>query len=194
MDRTADELAGVVDLFGGLTSAELETALEEVAYRADGQSVDREATAAAVEAAIEDYALIRYEPTTPPLADLEQPLLVPGPTAFPYTPDHAEDVPHILDVPVRHPDRAAVGSAAERRFRRDVEVALTAESAAGARVDGVDDTTRGSGGVAETATNGDASDRRSLEFLLDLSYDLEAWAPVDLAAERDRLETALEEG
>ncbi|WP_254767242.1 DUF7109 family protein [Salinilacihabitans rarus] len=158
MDATADELAGVVDLFGGLTPTELERALSEVAFRADGQSVDAEAATAAVEAALDSFALVRYE-TEAVAAD--EPLLVAGPTAFPSIPEHAEDLPHILDVDRRRLDREALGEAARERFVDAVEAAL------------------------------DAGDVDRARTLLDASYDLEAWAPLDLAAERERLERGL---
>ncbi|MXV60997.1 hypothetical protein GS429_02770 [Natronorubrum sp. JWXQ-INN-674] len=161
MNATADELAGVVDLFGGLTRPELERALSEAAFRADGQSVDETALEAAIDDALESFALVRHVRTR----DGErQSLLVAGPTAFPSVPEHAEDVPHILDVERRRLDREALGETARERFVEAIEDAVDA---------------------------GDANDDR-IRHLLDVSYDLEAWAPVDLAAERDRLEAALE--
>ncbi|WP_254763078.1 DUF7109 family protein [Natrinema marinum] len=170
MDATADELAGVVDLFGGLTRAELERALAEAAYRADGQSLDDEALEGAIETALESFALVRYDPergsdaaADGAGADGAEPLLVAGPTAFPAVPDHAEDVPHILDVQRRRLDREALGEAARERFVAAAEDAVAA---------------------------GDADRIRTL---LDISYDLEAWAPVDCTDERTRLEDALEE-
>ncbi|OVE84551.1 DUF7109 family protein [Natronolimnobius baerhuensis] len=157
MDATADELAGVVDLFGGLTRAELERALSEAAYRADGQSVDGDALEVALEEARSSFALLEYD-----RADGD-PLLVAGPTAFPTVPAHAEDVPHILDVERRRLDRDALGEQARVEFQDAVDDAVAAS----------EDTTR-------------------LHDLLDISYDIEAWAPVDLADERDRLEAAIE--
>ncbi|SER57014.1 DUF7109 family protein [Natrinema salaciae] len=165
MDATADELAGVVDLFGGLTRAELERALAEAAYRADGQSVDDGALEAAIDDAVESFALVRYDSgdeDSPSTADGD-PLLVAGPTAFPAVPDHAEDVPHILDVERRRLDREALGRTARERV---IEAA---------------------GEAVETA------DAERIRTLIDVSYDVEAWAPVDLTDERTRLEDALEE-
>ncbi|ELY89182.1 hypothetical protein C483_14575 [Natrialba hulunbeirensis JCM 10989] len=159
MNATADELAGVVDLFGGLTRAELERALSEAAYRADGQSVDEDALETAIEEALASFALVRYDSDA---SEADAPLLVAGPTAFPTVPDHAEDVPHILDVESRRLDRDALGETAHDRFATAVDRALT---------------------------DGDAG---RLQTLLDISYDLEAWAPLDLAAERDALSEALE--
>jgi len=92
----------------------------------------------------------------------DQPLIVAGPVAFPTLPDGARDLPHILDVPERSIDRDRLASAAERRFRRDASQAVA------------------------------ANDRDRIEALLDVSYELEAWAPVDLAETRERLDDALE--
>ncbi|QLG50459.1 DUF7109 family protein [Natrinema halophilum] len=166
MDATADELAGVVDLFGGLTHDELERALAEAAYRADGQSVDDTALEAAIEAALESFALVRYDPArkSDATADADgEALYVAGPTAFPSVPESAEDVPHILDVERRRLDRTMLGEAARDRF-----VAAADEAVA-------------------------AGDDARCRTLLDVSYDLESWAPVDLTDERTRLEDALEE-
>ncbi|ELY74827.1 hypothetical protein [Natrinema pallidum] len=158
MDATADELAGVVDLFGGLTRAELERALAEAAYRADGRTVEDAALAAAIDEAVESFALVRYAPD----ADGEA-LLVAGPTAFPTVPEHAEDVPHILDIEPRAPDREALGETARERV---LEVADEAVA---------------------------AGETERIKTMIDVSYDIEAWAPVDLTDERRRLEDALEE-
>ena len=157
MDATADELAGVVDLFGGLTRPELERALSEAAFRADGQSVDESALETAIDDALESFALVRYERPH----QNAQPLFVAGPTAFPSVPPHAEDVPHILDVDPRNPDRDALGETARKQFGEQLEAAI------------------------------DAGDDDRIEHLLDVSYDLEAWAPIDLATERHRLEAAI---
>ncbi|QSW98209.1 DUF7109 family protein [Haloterrigena alkaliphila] len=159
MDATADELAGVVDLFGGLTRPELERALSEAAFRADGQSVDDAALEAAIDDALESFALVRHERHD---GGEDRPLLVAGPTAFPSVPDHAEDVPHILDVDRRRLDRDALGETAREEFAAAVETAV------------------------------DDGDEDRLAVLLDVSYDVEAWAPVDLASEQERLEAALE--
>lgn len=166
MDATADELAGVVDLFGGLTREELERALAEAAYRADGQSVDDDTLDTAIEAALESFALVRYDPASgsDAVANTDgEALFVAGPTAFPSVPEHAEDVPHILDVERRRPDRQPLGDATRDRFVAAVEEAIAAGDGARCRT------------------------------LLDVSYDLEAWAPVDLTDERTRLEDALSE-
>ncbi|CCQ33252.1 hypothetical protein HLRTI_001883 [Halorhabdus tiamatea SARL4B] len=92
----------------------------------------------------------------------EEPLLVVGPVAFPTLPEGARDLPHILDAPDRSIDRDRLATAAERRFRRDAGQAVA------------------------------AGDPDRIETLLSVSYELEAWAPVDLAETRDRLDDALE--
>ncbi|WP_299264015.1 DUF7109 family protein [Halorientalis sp.] len=89
------------------------------------------------------------------------PWLVPGPVAFPELPEDATDLPHILDVPDRTVDRDRLGAAAEERFRADTARAVA-----------------------------DGNDDRMRE-LLDASYELEVWGPVDLASARERLDDAL---
>jgi len=97
------------------------------------------------------------------LLELEdESLLVVGPVAFPSLPEGARDLPHILDVEERSVDRERLATAAERRFRRDAGQAVAAD------------------------------DRERIERLLDVSYELEAWAPVELAETRERLDDALE--
>lgn len=107
--RDPDELAGVVDLFGGLTRDELERALRELAFRDGDEAADAD-VADAVEAARRDLALVAVE------RDGDD-LLVPGPTAFPVLPDGGEDLPHILDVTERDVDRAVAGRAAAEHLR-----------------------------------------------------------------------------
>jgi hypothetical protein len=89
--------------------------------------------------------------------------LAPGPAAFPTLPDGADDLPHIMDVERRSVDREAAAAAAEERFR---EVAARAVAEAG-------------------------EDR--LRELLDVSYELEAWGPVDVDDARDAIDRALPE-
>ncbi len=160
MDATVDELAGVVDLFGGLTRTELERALTEAAFRADGRTVDETALSETIDRALDSFGLVRYE--RPGGGDDAEPLLVAGPTAFPSVPEHAEDVPHILDVEPRRLDRAMLGERVAKRF----------ETAA--------------------ATAVDTSETERIRHLIDVSYDIEAWAPVELRDERQLLEGCLE--
>ena len=168
----ADELAGVVDLFGALTPAELTTALVELAYRQRGD-VDEEgvtdAAKAAISQAVERYHLVAY-PTTDaaseddqsatPGGDAEERLTV-GPVSFPTLPAEADDLPHILDYPTRSVSREDLAQAVEGRLRGDAARAVAA---------GDDDRVR---------------------ELLDVTYDLEAWAPVDVSEVRLRLDDAL---
>jgi hypothetical protein len=154
-EATYDELAGVVDLFGALTRTELERALDELAFKR-GQATDREALSATVSDAIERYYLVEYE-----TGDDRETLLAVGPVAFPTLPEHAEDLPHILDVSSRRVDREALAPQVRDRFRAD---------------------------AAKAVDEGDA-DR--IQQLLDVSYDIEAWGPIDVAEERDRLDDAL---
>jgi hypothetical protein len=156
MRLTGDELAGVVDLFGALPPTTLEQGVRELAFRR-GQEFDAEAHATAVEAAVDGYRLVRVTKTT----ESEEPLLTPGPTAFPELPEGAEDLPHILEAEQRNLDRGTVGTAAEQRLRAE---------------------------AARAVANGE-HDR--VTTLLDVSYDLEAWAPVEIGDIRDRLDAAL---
>lgn len=177
MELTADELAGVVDYFGGLTRAELDRALEEAAFRAGDEQVDTEALETVIEEAIETFALVRYR--TAEDRDPES-LLVAGPTAFPQIPPGGEDVPHILDVDRRRVDRTALGEAVVEQFEAAVRTEL------GAGDEGEGDT------VGREAADDVDPDR--VRQLLEVSYDIEAWAPVDVTAERERLDAALEDG
>jgi hypothetical protein len=111
-----DELAGVVDLFGAMTRAELGDALGELAFKR-GKSVDEATVDAAVDDALAGYYLVAVDRdgTT---------LLAPGPVAFPTLPDGAEDLPHILGVPERSVAPATLAETAERRFRADAARAV----------------------------------------------------------------------
>ncbi|MFB6297042.1 MAG: hypothetical protein ABEH56_00815 [Salinirussus sp.] len=96
-------------------------------------------------------------------AETTESLLVTGPAAFPVLPEGGADLPHIMDVPDRRPGAEAVAEAAERQFRADAAAAV------------------------ETGESGRIAD------LLDLSYELEAWGPVDLHRTRERLDDARED-
>jgi len=177
LDVDGDALAGVVDLFGALTRAELRRALEELAFKRGTEPPDPEV----VDRAIERYALVAHGPgeeasgsgTEVPEGegtdesehrsegDHGRELLVPGPSAFPSLPPGTEDLPHIMDVPSRTVDREAIGRAVEARYRADVARAL--------------------------ASGDDALVGR----LLDVSYDLDAWG-LDLSELRARLDDARE--
>jgi hypothetical protein len=66
-----------------------------------------------------------------------------------------------MDVEDRYVDRERVGEAAEERFRADTARAVADE------------------------------DEERMAALLDVSYELEAWAPVELGEARERLDDAL---
>ncbi|WP_232700912.1 DUF7109 family protein [Halobacterium wangiae] len=138
-----DELAGIADLFGGLTREELDDALAELAFK---RGEEFENSDAAVEAALRDYYLVAVESG-------DETLLVPGPVAFPDLPENAGDLPHIMDVERRSVDRDALADAVRERLEAD---------AAG------------------------ADDERA-RALVDVTYDAEAWAPVELGGVRQRL-------
>ncbi|AHF98751.1 hypothetical protein HALLA_07665 [Halostagnicola larsenii XH-48] len=167
MDATADELAGVVDLFGGLSRDELERALSEAAFRADGSSIDEHALSEAIDDGLESFTLLECPAervTTDETAlDPETTFLVSGPAAFPTVPEYAEDVPHILDIDRRRFDRGVLGRAARERFTDAVEAAL----------------------------DGETDDDR-LRDLLEVSYDIETWGPVELSDERAHIEEGLD--
>ncbi|WP_135819812.1 DUF7109 family protein [Halostella litorea] len=87
--------------------------------------------------------------------------LFAGPTAFPTLPANAEDLPHIMDVPERRVDREALGEAVRVRVAADAEAAIA---------DGDED---------------------RMASLLDVCYDVEAWAPVSLDDTRAALDRRL---
>lgn len=165
-DRTRDELAGVVDLFGGLTRDELADALVELAFKR-GQDVNEDAVEATIEDAIHDYYLVEVpehyvlddavESDDPDDVDH---ILVPGPVAFPALPEGAEDLPHILDASRRDLDRDVLGAAIVNQLRGEVD---------------------------------DADGERARD-LIDVTYDAEAWASVDLGDVRDTLESRVDGG
>jgi len=147
MELTGDELAGVVDLFGGLTREELRAACSELAYRREG---DADAVDADVSGAERAYRLVAVEGD-------DRTLLVPGPTAFPALPEGAEDLPHMLDVERR--------SVKEERALAAVTEQLRADAASAVQ----------------------SGDEERVEELLDVTYDVEAWANTELRELRERL-------
>ncbi|WP_327052151.1 DUF7109 family protein [Halomicrococcus gelatinilyticus] len=150
MSRTRDELAGVVDLFGALTRAELAEGLAELAFK-QGKSVDESAFDSVIDRAVEDYYLVEADHD-------DETVLVPGPVAFPSVPENGEDLPHIMDVPDRDVDRTGLGERTCDRLRSEAEAAA------------------------------EAGDEERAGYLIDVSYDLEAWAPVDTGDVRERLD------
>jgi hypothetical protein len=154
MRLSEDELAGAVELFGGLTRAELQQAVDELAFRA-GEEVPDDDVAAWIREALAGYHLVRYEPDGGPD---DRTLYVAGPRAFPEEPPHGEDLPHIMDVDRRAVDRTDLGEQVHARLTDDATAALAGDD-----------------------------DERAHE-LLDVSYDLEAWAPVECDDVRGRLD------
>ena len=96
------------------------------------------------------------------LLALDGDVLVSGPVAFPELPEGATDLPHILDAESRTIDRDRLAAVAQKRFRADAAAAV------------------------------EAGDSERIEHLLDISYELEVWAPVELDDARRRLDDALE--
>jgi hypothetical protein len=171
----ADELAGVVDLFGALSPPEVTAALAELAYRQRGAVDDDRLASLAAEAvawAVERYYLVEYAPGDGVDAAAERagadaddaetdPLVTVGPVAFPTLPDEAEDLPHILEFETRSVSRDSLARAVETRLRGDAARAVV------------------------------AADEARIQHLFDVTYDLEAWASVDVREVRERLEDAL---
>jgi hypothetical protein len=162
-----DDLAGVVDLFGWLTRAELSRALSELAFKQRAE-VDEDAIDAAIDLAVDEYALVPA-PSEALSGDGEadqtaaETALAVGPAAFPTLPEGAEDLPHILDVPGREVDRETLADAVLERLREE---------------------------AVEAIGEGDAE---RLETLADVTYDVEAWAPVDVDPVRTRILAEVDE-
>jgi len=154
MNVSPDELAGVVDLFGGLTRAELGEAVENVAAR-QGVAFDPAALEERIALARREYYLLVLEQEGATV-------FVPGPTALPTLPEHAEDLPHMMDVPERAIDRERLAEAAHERLAEDAERAIA------------DD------------------DRERIETLIDVCYDAAAWGAVEVAPIRECLLDSLD--
>jgi len=88
-------------------------------------------------------------------------LLTVGPAAFPTLPPNAEDLPHILDYEKRAVDRDRLAEQVQTRLKAEADEAVAADDA----------------------------DRAAV--LLDVSYDLEAWATVETDAIRASLSATL---
>ncbi|MBP1921537.1 hypothetical protein J2751_000530 [Halorubrum alkaliphilum] len=191
-----DDLAGVVDLFGSLTRAELSRALSELAFK-QRTEIDEDAIAAAIDLAVAEYAIVPAPEAAVSAADsagggdcadgagggdcadgagggdcadgagddpdAEPTFLAVGPAAFPSLPAGAEDLPHILDVPDRAVDREALSSAVLDRLSDDAVAAI------------------------------ESGDADRLAVLADVTYDIEAWAPVDAGPIRERIVAELDE-
>lgn len=154
-----DELAGVVDLFGALDREELHWAVSELLYRR-GDDPDEQPIEMTIETAVDAYELVYAGGAVEPEPD-ETPLIA-GPAAFPTTPEHAEDLPHILDIEPRRVDRDVAGDVVHQRYVAAVQTAI------------------------------ETGDKEQATQLLDLGYDIESWAPVDVAETRNRLDELLD--
>ena len=113
MELSLDEIAGIVDIFGGLTNGELNTAMEEIAFRRDDSPVSQSWLDQKIEQATEEGILVRQESHDPPL-------LCVGPVAFPVEPDGAEDLPYILDIPERTVDRESLANELLQNMEADI--------------------------------------------------------------------------
>jgi hypothetical protein len=128
MDLRADAIAGVVDLFGGLTRGELREALGELAFKR-GEEYEPADFDDDIDAALESFHLVSVLPDETD-AGVTDPLLVTGPVAFPELPEGATDLPHILDVDERAVDRATAAAAAKRRFEERADDVTAADDTA----------------------------------------------------------------
>lgn len=155
-----DELAGIVELFGALDREELHRAASELLYR-HGHDPDERSIEPMIDDALDQFELVRAPGAVEPAPDGAP--LVAGPTAFPAAPEHAGDLPHILDVDRREVDRKTAGEAVQQRYVAAVQTTLEAEN-------------------TERA-----------EQLLDLGYDIEAWAPVEVGTAREQLDGLLDD-
>lgn len=153
MEPTANELAGVVDVFGALTRAELIEALSELAFKRGTEVQNPDGL---IDDAIASYHLSTVD------SDGET-LLASGPVAFAEIPEGAADLPHIMDVPERSIDRERLAGAVEERFDGESTVAIRSGNEA------------------------------FIQRLLDVSYELDVWGPIDVSGARKRLSDALED-
>lgn len=159
MNLTGNDIAGIVDIFGGLTRGELGEALAELAFK-QGEEYDPSEFADEIDAVIDSYQLVSLDPQsidTP----VDDSLLVPGPAAFPTIPEQSQDLRHILDIEERQIDRDTAGEAAADRLHEAAVIALRTE------------------------------DDEEIDRLIDLSYEIETWAPVELDETRRLMEDGL---
>lgn len=126
MDLTADELAGIAGLFGGLRPDELREACREVAFKRAGEEPSNAEIDAVIDTAEQSHRLV-------PVNHEAGTLLVPGPTAWPTVPTVAEDLPHVLDIEPRTIDRTAVARQLIERFLDEMDEDLTPERIASLR-------------------------------------------------------------
>jgi hypothetical protein len=111
MKLTLDELAGAVDLFGGLTRDELIQGCEDICARS-GEVIDFELMDEKIENAIEKYYLIELK---------ERGLLVIGPVALPKLPEGGEDLPHLIQVENRSIDKKEIEKVVFERIEEEIK-------------------------------------------------------------------------
>lgn len=118
MEPTPDELAGVADLFSGLSRPEFRRAVENVAAR-QGTAFDPAALDERIDAARREYYLVGVDRAG-------EEMFAAGPAALPTLPEHGEDLPHMMDVPERDIDPMNLAAAVEERIERDARRAIEA--------------------------------------------------------------------
>lgn len=111
LELSADELAGIVDLFGILTHEELDSALTELAFKRGEDPPD----GAIIDSAIASYHLVECKGG-----------LAVGPTAFPTLPSGGTDLPHIMSIETQDIDREQLVHSVEERFRGETARAVDA--------------------------------------------------------------------
>jgi len=92
----------------------------------------------------------------------DQGLLVAGPSALPELPEGGEDLPHLILVGEREINREELEKGVAERLGKEVEIAIFEK------------------------------DRNQIESLLDVCYDLEMWAEVDVDGIRKKLERIID--
>ena len=115
MDPTLDELAGAIDLFGGLSREELVRGFEDISARM-GDHIDIEVLNLRIDEAIEKYYLVEM---------VSRELLVVGPAALPELPEGGEDLPHLILVGKREIDMGEVEKSVRERIGREVEIVIS---------------------------------------------------------------------
>jgi hypothetical protein len=114
-----DELAGVVDLFGGLTHDELVQAFRDLAARREGDFEPRRISESIEEARCK-YYLVEFDHDGATL-------LVAGPTALPTLPAGGEDLPYLLSSEPRVVPRDTLARLVEERLRGEAARAVAAD-------------------------------------------------------------------
>lgn len=193
MDLTADELAGVVDLFGALGRPELETALGELAFK-QGETVGDDALAAAIDEAVAAYVLVEYEPVAGDAAAVADDATVTADDTTTGSDDitPAADSAASSDGVDAEGPLLAVGPTAfptQPPHAEDLPHILDYERRPVDRERAADqllDRLR-----REAAIAVDEGDRERIADLFDRCYDIELWADVETDALREALAAEL---